>query len=70
MRAYDGDVIMQGDSTSDIIDSSLDSASTSSTSLRLLLHLKDNQIQYMIGVLVAYQVGLLDKLYTYGAGVC
>ncbi len=61
---------MQGDSTPDIIDSSLDSASTSSTSLRLLLHLKDNQIQYMIGVLVAYQVGLLDKLYTYGAGVC
>jgi len=61
---------MQGDTTPDIIDSSLDSASTSSTSLRLLLHLKDNQIQYMIGVLVAYQVGLLDKLYTYGAGVC
>jgi hypothetical protein len=61
---------MQGDNSSDIIDSSLDSASTSSTSLRLLLHLKDNQIQYMIGVLVAYQVGLLDKLYTYGAGVC
>ncbi len=63
---------MQGDtqSGSDIIDSSLDSASTSSTSLRLLLHLKDNQIQYMIGILVAYQVGLLDKLYTYGAGVC
>ncbi len=61
---------MQGDTTTDIIDSSLDSASTSSTSLRLLLHLKDNQIQYMIGVLVAYQVGLLDKLYTYGAGMC
>jgi hypothetical protein len=68
--AYVGDVIMQGDTTTDIIDSSLDSASTSSTSLRLLLHLKDNQIQYMIGVLVAYQVGLLDKIYTYGAGVC
>ncbi len=55
---------------SDLIDSSLESASTSSTSLRLLLHLKDNQIQYMIGILVAYQVGLLDKLYSYGAGVC
>jgi hypothetical protein len=63
---------MQGDtqSGSDIIDSSLDSASTSSTSLRLLLHLKDNQIQYMIGVLVAYQMGILDSLWTYGAGVC
>ncbi len=61
---------MQGDSPSDIIDSSLDSASTSSTSLRLLLHLKDNQIQYMIGILVAYQMGILDSLWTYGAGMC
>ncbi len=63
---------MQGENSgsSDIIDSSLDSASTSSTSLRLLLHLKDNQIQYMIGVLVAYQMGILDSLWTYGAGVC
>ncbi len=61
---------MQGDTTPDIIDSSLDSASTSSTSLRLLLHLKDNQIQYMIGILVAYQMGILDSLWTYGAGMC
>jgi hypothetical protein len=62
---------MQGvEQPSDLIDSSLETASTSSSSLRLLLHLKDNQIQYMIGILVAYQVGLLDKLYSYGAGVC
>ncbi len=61
---------MQGDTTTDIIDSSLDGASTSSTSLRLLLHLKDNQIQYMIGILVAYQMGILDSLWTYGAGMC
>ena len=63
---------MQGENSgsSDIIDSSLDSASTSSTSLRLLLHLKDNQIQYMIGVLVMYQIGLLDKAWAYGAGMC
>ncbi len=63
---------MQGENSgsSEIIDSSLDSASTSSTSLRLLLHLKDNQIQYMIGVLVMYQIGLLDKAWAYGAGMC
>jgi len=59
---------MQGDS--EIIDSSLDSASTSSTSLRLLLHLKDNQIQYLIGILVMHQVGLLDKAWSYGVGMC
>jgi hypothetical protein len=63
---------MQGENSgsSELIDSSLDSASTSSTSLRLLLHLKDNQIQYLIGILVMHQVGLLEKAWTYGAGMC
>jgi hypothetical protein len=61
---------MQGDTTTDIIDSSLDSASTSSTSLRLLLHLKENQIQYLIGILVLHQIGLLEKAWIYGAGMC
>ncbi len=62
---------MQGDqSGSDLIDSSLDSASTSSISLRLLLHLKENQIQYLIGILVLHQVGLLEKAWTYGAEMC
>jgi hypothetical protein len=61
---------MQGENSgsSELIDSSLDSASISSTSLRLLLHLKDNQIQYLIGILVMHQVGLLEKAWTYGTG--
>jgi hypothetical protein len=63
---------MQGENSgsSDIIDSSLDSASTSSTSLRLLLHLKDNQVQYLLGLLVLHQLGALEKVWTYGAGMC
>lgn len=45
-------------------------ASADTSVLRLMVHLKENQIQYMIGILVAYQLGILDKLWTYGAGVC
>lgn len=37
---------------------------------RLLLHLKDNNVSWMIGVLVAYQIGALDKIITYGSGMC
>jgi len=39
-------------------------------SLRLFMHIKENNIQYLIGLLVAHQLGILDHLYTYGTGVC
>jgi len=39
-------------------------------SLRLFMHIKENNIQYLIGLLVAHQMGILDHLYTYGSGVC
>lgn len=56
-------------------DEALEAASTQSTSadtsvLRLMVHVKENQIQYMIAVLIAYQIGILDKLWVYGSGVC
>ena len=37
---------------------------------RLLLHVKENNIPYMLAVLVAYQIGILDKAWTYGSGMC
>ncbi len=40
------------------------------TVARLLLHVKENNVGYMIGTLVLYQMGILDKLFTYGSGVC
>lgn len=39
-------------------------------SARLLLHVKENNIAYLIATLVAYQMGILDKIFTYGSGVC
>jgi hypothetical protein len=41
-----------------------------SSALRLMLHLKENNLQYLVGVLVAYQMGILDSLWAYGAGMC
>lgn len=40
------------------------------SSVRLLLHAKENSVQYLVGILIAHQVGLLDSLWTYGSGVC
>jgi hypothetical protein len=37
---------------------------------RLLQHAKDNNIAYLIATLVAFQLGLLQKLWDYGSGVC
>jgi len=39
-------------------------------SLRLFMHIKENNIQYLIGLLVAHQMGILDHVWTYGTGVC
>ncbi len=37
---------------------------------RLLLHVKENNVAYLIATLVAYQMGILDKVFTYGSGMC
>ena len=37
---------------------------------RLLTHIKENNVSWMIGMLVAYQMGILDKALAYGSGMC
>jgi hypothetical protein len=62
---------MQGESEAVLASPSVSGDTTlPSSSLRLLLHVQDNKIAYLIGVLVAHQIGILDKLWTYGSGVC
>lgn len=36
----------------------------------VLQHVKENNIAYLLGVLISYQMGLLDQVITYGTGVC
>lgn len=38
--------------------------------VNILKHIADRRIEYLLGSLIAYQIGLLDKVVTYGAGVC
>lgn len=36
----------------------------------ILQHVKENNIAYLLAVLISYQIGILDKMITYGNGVC
>ena len=36
----------------------------------LILHIKENNIAYLLGVLISYQMGILDKVLAHGAGIC
>lgn len=40
------------------------------TLARLLLHVKQNNIAYLIAMLVSYQMGILDKFFIAATGVC
>ena len=33
-------------------------------------HVRKNNIAYLIGVLISYQMGILDKVVTHGQGIC
>lgn len=37
---------------------------------RLFNNMKENNVSWMVAILVAYQMGILDKLLAYGAGMC
>lgn len=44
-----------------------------STALRtglILQHLKNNNTSYLLGVLIAHALGLLEPVVTYGQGIC
>lgn len=37
---------------------------------KIVEHMRNNNIAYLIGIYVGWQMGLLDKVVTYGSGVC
>ena len=47
-----------------------DSARKAVTSMNVMAHIAERRIEYLLGTLIAYQFGLLDKVITYGSGVC
>ena len=51
---------------SGVIDAAADGARVAT----IMEHVKENNIAYLLAVLISYQMGLLDKMITYGTGVC
>lgn len=38
--------------------------------IAIVEHMKQNNLSYMVGTFVAWQMGLLDSVITYGSGIC
>lgn len=51
-------------------DNEIEAAATGVKLISLIEHIKQNNVSYLIGMLVMYQMGLLDKAFTYGTGIC
>lgn len=47
-----------------------DTAAGLTSGVRLLVHLKENNLTYLLGILIAMQMGLLQKATEYGSGIC
>jgi len=43
---------------------------TAAKSATVLEHIVERRIEYLVGTLIAHQMGLLDFLLVYGSGVC
>ena len=63
-------MIPKGDESEVDTSSATDVCGELTTVARLSLHVKNNNIAYLIGTLVAYQLGLLDKALELGSGLC
>jgi len=63
-------MIPKGDESDSGTSSATDVCGDVTTVARLSLHVKNNNIAYLIGTLVAYQIGILDKAFEFGSGLC
>lgn len=56
--------------TPDTATTVVEAAADGTRALTILEHVKENNIAYLLGILISYQMGLLDQVVTYGTGVC
>ncbi len=59
-----------GDETTGLENPSSVDVSDVTAVARLSLHVKQNNIAYLIATAVMYQIGVLDKIFAYGTGLC
>jgi len=48
----------------------VESVTKASQGASVLTHIVERRLEYLIGTLIAHQLGLLDQLVTYGSGMC
>lgn len=63
-------MISKGDETDAATSSATVDCGDVTTIARLTLHVRENHLAYLVGVLIAHQVGILDKVLAYGSGMC
>ena len=56
--------------TPDTAAASAESVAKVSQGASVLAHIVERRLEYLIGTLIAHQLGLLDQLVTYGSGMC
>ena len=54
------------DTATQVVEAAADTAKGAS----ILAHIVERRLEYLIGTLIAHQLGLLDQLVTYGSGMC
>lgn len=50
--------------------SAAECAKDTGRAVSIAAHIKDNNVAYLLGLLLAAQFGLMDKVLTYGTGIC
>lgn len=51
-------------------DEAITSAVQAGKMIAIFDHIRQNNIAYLLGLLISYQMGLLDKVVTHGQGIC
>lgn len=48
----------------------VDSAADTSKMITVFEHVKQNNVAYLVALLISHQLGILDSLIVWGSGVC
>ena len=56
--------------TPDTATAVVDTVTKVSQSASVLAHIVERRLEYLIGTLIAHQLGLIEQVVTYGSGMC
>ena len=56
--------------TPDTATAVVDTVAKASQGASVLAHIVERRLEYLIGTLIAHQLGLIESVVTYGSGMC